>query len=98
MEEQRHFLGRLRGADIEVDLEDSADKPLGYAIHEVGTARMGDDPKTSYLDPYNRSWEIRNLFVTDGSSFVTSGYQNPTLTMLALTERACDRVLKGDQR
>lgn len=95
MDAQRSFLGSLRGADIEVEIEDTADKPLGYAIHEVGTARMGDDPKTSFLDPYNRSWEIRNLFVTDGASFVTSGYQNPTLTMLALTERACTRVLEG---
>jgi choline dehydrogenase-like flavoprotein len=98
IDEQRRFLGSLRGADIEVDVQDSAHKPLGYAIHEVGTARMGDDPKTSFLDPYNRSWEITNLFVTDGSSFVTSGYQNPTLTMLALTERACDRALEGDRR
>jgi choline dehydrogenase-like flavoprotein len=95
MDEQRRFLSSLRDTDIEVEIEDSANKPMGYAIHEVGTARMGDDPKTSFLDPYNRSWEIKNLFVTDGASFVTSGYQNPTLTMLALTERACTRVLEG---
>ena len=95
MDEQRRFLGSLRGANVEVEIEDTADKPLGYAIHEVGTARMGNDPKASFLDPYNRSWEITNLFVTDGASFVTSGYQNPTLTMLALTERACARVLEG---
>lgn len=93
--EQRSFLARLQDGDIDVQIEGPADKPLGYAIHEVGTARMGDDPKTSFLDPYNRSWEVPNLFVTDGSAFVTSGYQNPTLTMLALTDRACSKVLSA---
>jgi choline dehydrogenase-like flavoprotein len=95
IDEQRRFLESLKGAGLEVEVEGGADKPLGYAIHEVGTARMGDDPRTSFLDPYNRSWEVKNLFVTDGSSFVTSGYQNPTLTMLALTERACSRLLSA---
>lgn len=64
--------------------------PPGRSIHEVGTARMGDDPERSVLDPYNRSWDVENLFVTDGSCFVSSGYQNPTLTMMALTARACE--------
>lgn len=61
----------------------------GMSIHEMGTARMGRDRQHSVLNPYCRSWEVSNLFVTDGSSFVNSSYHNPTLTMLALTDRAC---------
>jgi choline dehydrogenase-like flavoprotein len=61
----------------------------GMAIHEVGTARMGTDPRTSVLNPYNQSWDVPNLFVTDGACFPSQGPQNPTLTMMALTVRAC---------
>ncbi|MFN0119397.1 MAG: GMC family oxidoreductase [Blastocatellia bacterium] len=66
--------------------------PPGLCIHEVGTARMGNDPKTSVLNPHNQSWEVKNLFVTDGACFVSQGCQNPTLTMMALTVRACDYI------
>jgi choline dehydrogenase-like flavoprotein len=62
----------------------------GLCIHEVGTARMGNDPKTSVLNRFNQSWDIKNLFVTDGSCFVSQGCQNPTLTMMAITARACE--------
>jgi choline dehydrogenase-like flavoprotein len=51
---------------------------------------MGDDPKTSVLNKWNQSHDIRNLFVVDGSSFVVGGSQNPTLTILALAMRASD--------
>lgn len=61
----------------------------GLAIHEVGTARMGRDPKTSVLNGYNQSHDIPNLFVTDGSCFASSPCQNPSLTFMALTARAC---------
>ncbi|MBS1787148.1 MAG: GMC family oxidoreductase [Acidobacteria bacterium] len=64
----------------------------GLCIHEVGTARMGNDPKTSVLNKFNQSWDVKNLFVTDGSAFVSMGCQNPTLTMMALTVRACDYI------
>lgn len=64
----------------------------GRIIHELGTARMGTDPKTSVLNKFNQSWDVKNLFVVDGACFVTSANQNPTLTMLALTMRACDRL------
>jgi choline dehydrogenase-like flavoprotein len=67
----------------------------GLCIHEVGTARMGNDKKTSVLNKHNQSWDVKNLFVTDGSSFVSMGCQNPTLTMMALTVRACDYI--GDE-
>jgi choline dehydrogenase-like flavoprotein len=67
--------------------------PPGLCIHEVGTARMGSDPKTSVLNKFNQSWDAKNLFVTDGASFTSSGCQNPTLTMMALTARACHYIV-----
>ncbi len=64
--------------------------PPGYSIHELGTCRMGDNPKTSVLNKWNQTHDIRNLFVVDGSSFVTGGSQNPTMTILALSMRATE--------
>jgi choline dehydrogenase-like flavoprotein len=64
--------------------------PPGESIHELGTCRMGDNPKTSVLNKWNQSHDVKNLFVVDGSSFVVGGSQNPTLTILALTLRASD--------
>ncbi|HWO01389.1 MAG TPA: GMC family oxidoreductase, partial [Blastocatellia bacterium] len=64
----------------------------GLCIHEVGTARMGSDRKTSVLNKFNQSWDVKNLFVTDGACFVSIGCQNPTLTMMALTVRACEYI------
>jgi choline dehydrogenase-like flavoprotein len=64
--------------------------PPGYSIHELGTCRMGDDPKKSVLNKWNQSHDIRNLFVVDGSSFVTGGSQNPTMTILSLSMRASE--------
>jgi choline dehydrogenase-like flavoprotein len=58
--------------------------------HEVGAARMGTDPKTSVLNPYLQTHDIPNLFVMDGSSFPSSAWQNPTLTIMALAVRATD--------
>ncbi len=62
----------------------------GMFVHEVGGARMGTDPRSSVLDPSCRSWDVRNLYVTDGACWPTSGWQNPTLTEMAVTARACD--------
>ena len=64
--------------------------PPGYSIHELGTCRMGDNPKTSVLNKWNQSHDVKNLFVVDGSSFVTGGSQNPTMTILALSMRASE--------
>jgi choline dehydrogenase-like flavoprotein len=66
----------------------------GFCIHEVGTARMGNDPKTSVLNKYCQSHDVENVFVTDGAAWVTVGCQNPTLTMMALTVRACDYIMR----
>jgi choline dehydrogenase-like flavoprotein len=71
--------------------------PGGY-VHELGGARMGVDPSNSVLNPFNQCWTLRNLFVLDGSCFVTSGWQNPTLTMMALAVRACDYIAREFRR
>ena len=64
----------------------------GIIIHEVGTARMGNDPKKSVLNKFNQAHDVKNLFVTDGACYVSGGNQNPTLTMMALTVRACEYI------
>lgn len=65
---------------------------MGAAIHESGGARMGEDPASSVLNPYNQSWDVKNLFVTDASCFPTSGTSGTTLTLMALTVRACEYI------
>lgn len=62
----------------------------GRGIHEMGTARMGHDPKTSVLNRYNQVWDAKNVFVTDGSAMTSASCQNPSLTYMALTARAVD--------
>lgn len=72
----------------------------GTAVHEMGTARMGRDPNTSVLNAWNQMHEIPNVFVTDGSCMTSAACQNPSLTYMALTARACDHAVsllkKGD--
>ena len=72
--------------------------PPGFCIHEVGTARMGNDPKTSVLNSYQQSHDVKNLFVMDGSSFVSIGNVNPTLTMMALTVRSSRYLAESFKR
>ena len=62
----------------------------GMGIHEMGTARMGRDPKTSVLNSRNQVWDAPNVFVTDGSCMVSASCVNPSLTYMALTARAAD--------
>ena len=62
----------------------------GMGIHEMGTARMGRDPKTSVLNAHNQVWDAPNVFVTDGACMASSACQNPSLTYMALTARAAD--------
>jgi choline dehydrogenase-like flavoprotein len=61
----------------------------GNANHEMGTARMGRDPKTSVLNSFNQMHAVPNVFITDGSCMASSGCVNPSLTYMALTTRAC---------
>jgi choline dehydrogenase-like flavoprotein len=55
---------------------------------------MGEDPRTSFLDRWNRSHEVRNLYVTDGACFSSAAHQNPTLTIMALAARASDQMIR----
>jgi choline dehydrogenase-like flavoprotein len=66
------------------------DSPPGLTIHEMGTVRMGKDPKTSVLNGWNQAHDVPNLFVTDGASMASTACQNPSITYMALTARACD--------
>ena len=66
---------------------------LGRGIHEMGTARMGKDPKTSVLNKWNQVWDAQNVFVTDGSFMVSTACQNPSLTYMAFTARAVDHAV-----
>ncbi len=66
---------------------DSKQSP-GLGIHEMGTARMGKDPKTSILNAHNQVWDVKNVFVTDGACMTSNACQNPSLTYMALTARA----------
>jgi len=74
------------------------DDPPGFSVHEMGTARMGRDPKTSVLNAWNQSHDIKNLFITDGSCMTSSGCVNPSLTYMALTARACDYAVNRLKR
>jgi choline dehydrogenase-like flavoprotein len=65
-------------------------EPPGLGIHEMGTARMGRDPKTSVLNGFNQMHAVKNVFVSDGACMTSSGWQNPSLTYMALTARATD--------
>jgi len=75
-------------------------EPTGFASHETGTVRMGNDPRTSVLNAHNQAHEVRNLFVVDGSCFTTFPEKNPTLTIMALAVRAArymaSEVRKGN--
>ena len=64
--------------------------PGGTAVHEMGTVRMGKDPKTSVLNGFNQMHDVKNVFITDGSCMTSAACQNPSLTYMALTARACD--------
>ena len=79
-------------AGFEILAKNDEPNPPGYSIHELGTCRMGNDPRTSVLNPWCRSHDIKNLFVVDGGSFVSAGWQNPTMTILALSMRASEHL------
>ena len=71
--------------------------PEGWSIHEIGTARMGDDPKTSVTDRYCRLHDVKNVYMADGAPFVSGGTQNTTWTILAMAWRTMD-YLKEELR
>ena len=69
------------------------DYAMGMGIHEMGTARMGRDPKTSVLNQYNQVWDAPNVYVTDGACMTSAACVNPSLTYMALTARAVDHAV-----
>lgn len=84
----------IEAAGGTVVFESDAPAPPGLGIHEMGTACMGKDPKTSVLNKYNQTHDIPNLFITDGSAMSSSGCQNPSLTYMALSARAADTAVR----
>ena len=66
--------------------------PQTNSVHLLGTCRMGNDPKTSVVDKFNRTHDVKNLFVCDGSSLVTSTRGQPTMTIMALAFRAGENI------
>jgi len=80
----------FEAAGIEVESHNGGMTPPGWSIHELGTARMGADPKTSVLNAFQQSHDVRNLFVMDGASFSSAGSQNPTWTIMALAWRSSE--------
>ena len=68
-------------------------RPGGSVIHEVGGAIMGDDPRKSVTNQWGQTWDVKNLFLTDGAPFASNADKNPTLTIMALAWRACDHLL-----
>jgi choline dehydrogenase-like flavoprotein len=65
----------------------------GRGIHEMGTARMGADPKTSVVNKYNQMWDAPNVYITDGSFMTSAACVNPSLTYMAFTARAVDHAV-----
>jgi choline dehydrogenase-like flavoprotein len=89
-------LAQAAGFDV-VSVSEKPNPP-GYSIHQMGTCRMGDNPKTSVLNQWNQSHDIKNLFVVDASAFVYGGWQNPTLTMMSLSMRASEYLAEQMRR
>lgn len=83
-------MGTKPGADNDYGLANP-----GEIIHEVGTVRMGSDPNKSVLNGYNQAHDVKNLFVVDGGAFVSQADKNPTWTILALSMRASEYIMKG---
>ncbi|MBX2923917.1 MAG: GMC family oxidoreductase [Chitinophagaceae bacterium] len=76
----------------DIQTYDSMPAP-GFCIHEMGTARMGRDPKTSVLNGYNQMHDVKNVYITDGACMTSSACQNPSVTYMALTARAADHAV-----
>ena len=87
-----------KGAGFEILAAHQQMVPPGESIHELGSCRMGSDPKKSMLNNWNQCHAVKNLFITDGSSFVSGGAQNPTLTILAMTMRASEHILEEKKK
>jgi len=74
------------------------DHPPGHCIHEMGGARMSIEPTQGVLNAWNQAWDVHNLFITDGACMASSACQNPSITYMALTARACDHAVNQMKR
>jgi choline dehydrogenase-like flavoprotein len=74
------------------------DHPPGHCIHEMGGARMSIEPAQGVLNAWNQAWDVHNLFITDGACMASSACQNPSITYMALTARACDHAVNQMKR
>ena len=93
LDDAKEILAALGVKDIN-GVDDNDSPYPGRSIHEMGTARMGADPKTSVLNKWNQVWDAPNVFVTDGSFMTSSACQNPSLTYMAFTARAVDHAVQ----
>jgi choline dehydrogenase-like flavoprotein len=98
MQETFRAIVEAAGGTFLSDATPAGDLPYGLSaggriIHELGTARMGNDPKTSVLNSHCQAHDVRNVFVTDAASFVTNPDKNPTLSIMALSWRASEYLL-----
>jgi choline dehydrogenase-like flavoprotein len=82
---------------VNIKMEDDKRAP-GLDIHEMGGVRMGNDPKTSLLNRWNQLHSCENVYVTDGACMTSTATQNPSLTYMALTARACDHAIKESKK
>lgn len=91
---KRDAIEMLESAGVKNVTGFEGDGTIGRGIHEMGTARMGRDPKTSVLNKWNQVWDAQNVFVTDGSFMTSASCVNPSLTYMAFTARAADYAVK----
>lgn len=90
MQDAKEILEAAGAKNVQGNMQEAV---LGKGIHEMGTARMGRDPKTSVLNEWNQVWDAKNVFVTDGAAMTSAACQNPSLTYMALTARAVDHAV-----
>ncbi len=93
MRESHSVFRRLNGTILDPDLPPEKIMTAGgEIIHELGTARMGADPRSSVTDGYGQTWDVDNVVLMDGATFASGPHKNPTLTILALALRASERL------
>jgi choline dehydrogenase-like flavoprotein len=88
--------GRVKGEVVTDGVKAIA--PGGSIIHEVGGTIMGDDARRSVTNRFGQTWDVKNLFITDGAVFASNADKNPTLTIMALAWRAADHILERMNR
>ena len=93
MKDQAVKMFKAAGYKNVIGYDSIESRAMGLGIHEMGTARMGRDPKTSVLNSNNQLHSVKNVYVTDGSCMTSGGNQNPSITYMALTARAVSHAV-----